>query len=361
MFTTFPQNVDFTSAKNVKFGIDPTSSKLHLGHFVPLRLVRKMQEEGRNVTIVLGTFTAQLGDPSGRDSTRPILTPEEVNANADEIVSQVTKLLHPGFMFFRNSDIHNAMKLPEFLRVASKFTLARMTSRNGFQDRIEKGNSIGLHELCVPICQGLDSVHLKTEVEIGGNDQLFNFQIARELQEQHNQTPQVCVFTPIINGTDGRKMSKSLGNCIFLEEEPNEIFGKVMSISDTTMVEWLPLLTDINPGHDSIFLAEPMKSKKLLAHSIVWQLHGKEAADLAYSHFESSIQNRQPPENMPEIKEDSLLNAVALMRKCSRRQARTLIEAGAVYVNGDKVTNDIILLKDSVIKVGRNFVKAKVL
>jgi tyrosyl-tRNA synthetase len=230
-----------------------------------------------------------------------------------------------------------------------------MLISNRFQERIENGSSIALHELFVPICQGLDSVHLKSELEVGGQDQLFNFQMARQLQEQHGLKPQICVFTPIINGTDGRKMSKSLGNCIFLEDEPNEIFGKVMSISDAVMAEWSPLLTD---GFDpAFFVDQPMKCKKLLAHNIIWQLHGKTAADLAHDHFEKTIQKRQMPDEIPFINENSLLNAVALIRKCSRREARTLMEAGAVHVNGDKVTNDMVLTKDSIIRIGRHFGK----
>lgn len=292
-FQVFPQDGDISPPKRVKFGIDPTIDRLHLGHFIPLRLIRKLQKQGHQVTIVLGTFTAQLGDPSGRDSTRPILDEATTKRNAQAIMEQVKKLLPQGFIFCCNDNIHNNMRLPEFMGLVSKFTLAHLTSRNSFQQRIQNQQPIGMHELLVPLLQGWDSVALHTEIEVGGQDQLFNFQIARQLQELQGQPPQTCLMLPIINGTDGRKMSKSLGNCIFLDEPPRDIFGKVMSIPDTVMDEWFPLLTDREP------LTHPMQSKKRLAYDIVQQLHDQPTADDCLLFFESTVQHKGLPDNIP--------------------------------------------------------------
>lgn len=358
----FPHDADLSPVKRVKFGIDPTFSRLHLGHFVPLRLVKKLAAQGHDITIVLGTFTAQLGDPSGRDTTRPILPAQEVEKNAEAIKDQVRKLLgieekfpRGSIKFFRNGVLHNNTKLPEFFKFVSQFTLAHMTSRNAFQDRIENGQSIALHELLVPILQGLDSVALKTEIEIGGQDQLFNFQIARQLQENDGQKPQACILLPIINGTDGRKMSKSLGNCIFLDEDPADIFGKVMSISDAVMSEWLPLFTDWKPEAD----ANPMFVKKQLAFDIVQQIAGLEAAITAKNHFEEVVQNKQLPDDIPSITATDLLDAVVKMRQCSKTAARNLIGSGGVRVNNQKVVDCTTHLNEGeIVQAGkRNFAK----
>jgi tyrosyl-tRNA synthetase len=342
----FPEGADVSPSKRVKFGIDPTFPRLHLGHFVPLRLLRQLHAQGHEITIVLGTFTAQLGDPSGRDTTRPILSPEEVMKNATSIFQQVDKILGFQFEVFWNHLLHEKTTVPTFLNIVSNFTLAHMTSRNAFADRIENGHSIGMHELLVPICQGLDSVHLRTEIEVGGQDQLFNFGIARRLQEIDEQKPQACMMLPIINGTDGRKMSKSLGNCIFLDEHPNDIFGKVMSIPDQVMMEWWPLLCESEP------VDKPIESKKILARSIVEQIHNTGVADAAVAHFEQVIQNKVLPEKLPIIEADTLLWSVCFLRKCSKTEARRLIEAGAVRVDDAKIVEDCFVKSGQIVKVG---------
>lgn len=326
----FPVDADISPSKRVKFGIDPTSPRLHLGHFIPLRFVKKMKEAGHQVTIVIGTFTAQLGDPSGRDTTRPILSEDEVEKNGESIMLKVTELLGNDIDFFPNTWIHNSMTLPTFLRdVVSKFTLSHMTSRNAFANRIENNHPIAMHELLVPMLQGMDSVHLKTEIEVGGQDQLFNFQIARQLQESHGQKPQACVMFPVINGTDGRKMSKSFGNCIFLDEPANDIFGKVMSIPDVVMNEWKPLLSDM-----TALFNHPMDTKKALAFDIVRQLKGQEAAQQAQEFFEKTIQNKEVPDQVRDIKASSLIQAVQEIRQSSKTVARTLIGSNAVRIDG---------------------------
>ncbi|MHA2063634.1 MAG: tyrosine--tRNA ligase, partial [Candidatus Thorarchaeota archaeon] len=272
-FITLPSDAVETvkNGKNlrIKFGIDPTRERLHLGHFVPLRLLKQLQEQGHSIHLILGTFTAQMGDPSGKDKTRPILDEATVKANGEKILEQVERVLHPGFTVHRNHMFFENMNVPFFLtQLTSQFTVAHMMARDGFKKRGQSG--VAMHELLTPILQGWDSVMVNADVEIGGTDQLFNFQISRDLQAKQGQTPQVCLMTPIINGTDGRKMSKSLDNCIFLDDAPEEIFGKVMSISDEVMEEWIPLLADT----DLSSIEHPMKKKKMLAANIVRQLHG---------------------------------------------------------------------------------------
>ena len=326
----FPLDADLSPSKRVKFGIDPTSPRLHLGHFIPLRFVKKLKEAGHHITIVIGTFTAQLGDPSGRDTTRPILSEIEVSNNGESIILKVQELLG-NVDFFPNTWLHNSMTLPRFFRdVVSKFTLSHMTSRNAFADRIENNHPIAMHELLVPMLQGMDSVHLKTEIEVGGQDQLFNFQIARQLQESHGQKPQACVMFPVINGTDGRKMSKSFGNCIFLDEPANDIFGKVMSIPDNVMLEWFPLLTDFGTGLD---FENPMIAKKFLAFEIVKQLRDGNVAEDAQEFFEKTIQKKEVPDDIRQIQCPTLIQAVQDIRQCSKTVARTLIAGNGVKID----------------------------
>jgi tyrosyl-tRNA synthetase len=350
MIEIFPQGSDTKSLNRVKFGIDPTFPKLHLGHLVPLRVVRKMQEQGKDVTIVLGTFTAQMGDPSGRDSTRPILSKKEVEENAEIILQQIKPILKPGFKVFRNGDLFNTMSVPRLMKIVSDFTVQQIVKRDAFANRMSKDIPIGIHELIVPILQGTDSVKLKSEIEIGGTDQLFNFQIARRLQEINGQEPEVCILTPIINGTDGRKMSKSFGNCIFLDESPEEIFGKCMSISDEVMEEWIPLFQDENKE------ANPMVRKKKLAFDIVSQIWGKRNADWAQAHFEDTVQAKNIPDDIMDIGESMLLDAVIAIRNCSKTEARRLLASGAVSVDKKKTSENIQVNTGQIIQVGkRNF------
>ena len=357
-FKILPEGSNLKDLKRVKFGIDPTGSKLHLGHLVPLRLVKKMQEAGAVVTIVLGDFTARMGDPSGKDKTRPILSKEEVEENTRVIIMQVDSILNPGFFIFKNGDVFNEMKVPELMNIVSDFTVQQMTKRDAFAKRIQEGVSIGIHELIVPILQGIDSVRLNSQIEIGGTDQLFNFQIARRLQELNGQEPEICILAPIINGTDGRKMSKSLGNCIFIDDDPTDVFGKCMSISDETMNIWIPLLTDENKE------SHPMDRKKKMAFDIVEQLFDTSIAEVCLKQFKNTIQNKEIPENIPEIKilgweehnchnEISLIKAVVIIRNCSNSQARRLIMDGAVKVDGIKVDSETILSSGQIMKIGK--------
>ena len=356
-FQTFPESFElpigsaWNKPQKVKFGIDPTFPRLHLGHLVPLRLVKQMMQSGHEVWIVLGTFTAQLGDPSGRDTTRPILSPEECKQNAALILKQLEKIIgesridHWGhgevltWGLFQNHTIHEEMQLSKFMNIASKFSLAHMTSRNAFQDRMQNNQHIGMHELLVPMLQGWDSVVLEADIEIGGQDQLFNFQIARQLQEFQGQKPQNCVLMPIINGTDGRKMSKSLGNCIFWDENPKDMFGKVMSIPDAVMEEWFPLFVDEETEE-----THPMKKKKILASAIVKQLHSEKDAIEAASNFSHTIQNKELPTDIPLVDAKTLLEAIVKMNQSSKTVAKQLLREGAVKINGEKIFDENVEL-----------------
>lgn len=353
----FPPNSNIPVCSRVKFGIDPTFHRLHLGHMVPLRIVKNMIERGHSVTIVLGTFTAQLGDPSGVDKTRPILSECETAKNAVLIKSQLISFFGPLFSkirFFENHTLHNETKLPDFLRTVSRFSVSHMLNRDGFVRRQENGQQIGLHELLVPICQGMDSVHLNSEIEIGGQDQLFNFQITRQLQEQNGITPQVCILTSIISGTDGRKMSKSLRNCIFMDDEPNDIFGKVMSVSDDVMKEWFTSLSN------SEQLNNPLDNKKLLAFDIVKQLHGETTAHIAKESFESTIQKKNVPENILVVFASNIIDAlIQIDGITSKTQARTLIDSKSVSIDGSVVTDhNTQVFAGQIIKKGkRHFIR----
>lgn len=339
----------------VKFGIDPTRDRLHLGHFVPLRVARKLQEKGHSLDLILGTLTAQLGDPSGQDKTRPILSDEEVQRNADALLQQVKRILLPGFTVHKNHEFVKDMSIPFFLtRLASKFTVANMLARDGFRQRQAVGNPIALHEFLVPLLQAWDSVVLKSEIEIGGSDQLFNFQVTRALQEIEGQKPELCIMTPIIRGTDGRKMSKTFNNTIWVDEEPANMFGQVMSIPDDVTDEWITLLTDLTdlPGH-------PMVRKKLLAWDIVKQLHSEEAANLAQFTFEKVVQQKELPDEIQTVAPDFLLKIVAFIRNESNNRARRLIAQGGVTVDGEKIIDPLFWPKSgNIIKIGkRSFAK----
>ncbi|MEK6829509.1 MAG: tyrosine--tRNA ligase [Nanoarchaeota archaeon] len=343
----FPEGSDINGLKKVKFGIDPTFPRLHLGHLVPLRVVKKLQEQGKDITIVLGTFTAQMGDPSGRDQTRPILSAEEVEKNAEKILMQVRGILNPGFKVFKNGDVFNKMTVPELMKIVSDFTIQQMTHRNAFSKRIESNTPIAIHELIVPILQGTDSVKLESEIEIGGTDQLFNFQVTRKLQEINGQKPEICILAPIINGTNGIKMSKSLGNCIFLDEDPTDVFGKCMSVSDDVMNEWIPLLTDENKE------SNPMSRKKKMAFDIVEQLFDKTMAEVCLKQFEDRIQNKEIPDEIEEIRADDLLDAVVKIRGCSKSDARRLIDQGGVKIDDEKADEKSVIKTGQIIKVGK--------
>ena len=360
-FTTFPEHTNpFIHGPKqgiVKFGIDPTGPELHLGHLMPLRLVKKLKDTGSKIHIVLGTFTAQIGDATGRDTTRPILSEEDTRLNAASIVEQVRRILGDGITFHFNADWFNDIKLPELMGIISKFSVQKLLGRDNFANRMENNTPIAMHELMGPILQGIDSFKLKAQTEVGGSDQLFNFVITREVQQMLGQSPETCILSPVINGLDGRKMSKSFGNCIFINDLPENVFGKAMSISDQTMREWLPLFFE-----DIDVEKHPMTQKKELAFQITSEIWGKELAEIAKNHFESVIQSRKLPENMTEIPVGNLVDIVKELVSGSKGEAFRLFTQNAVKVNDIKVgsmaAHGFILKEGDIVKVGkRHFAK----
>lgn len=347
--TQFPEDASLSGLTRVKFGIDPTRDRLHLGHMVPLRIARKLQEQEKHLTLVLGTFTAQMGDPSGQDTTRPILSRQQVEANAEKLLQQASKILLPGFEVFRNGDLFNSMTVPELMQLVSRFSVQFMTSRDSFRARLDRNQPIAIHEMLVPVLQGQDSVHLKAEIEIGGQDQLFNFSLARRMQQQQGQVPQVSLMTPIIRGTDGRKMSKSFGNCIFLDGTAGSMFGLCMSVSDVVMdEEFIPLLTDLQELPES-----PMERKKAMALDIVSQLHGEEGARRALATFEREIQKKEAPQEIPVVEAKDLVELVVKIRNCSNSVARRLIKDGGVRIDGVQQQDNCDLDPGVLVKIGK--------
>jgi len=348
--TTFPENINpFEKKGVVKLGIDPTGPELHLGHLLPIKLVKEFIEKGFEAHIVLGTFTAQIGDATGRDTTRPILSSEKTAENAESILSQIKRILGNDIKVHFNSDWHNNIKLPEIMEIMSNFSVQKLLDRDNFAKRIDKNIPVAMHELMGPILQGIDSFVLNAAVEVGGTDQLFNFAVSREIQELKGQKPEVCVFAPIINGLDGRKMSKSFDNCIFINDSPVNVFGKAMSISDAVMSEWQPVFLE----GEIDTTRHPMVQKKELAHKITCDIWGKELADEMLINFENTIQNKELPKDMPEIPVGNMIQIVKTILNSSNSEARRFLTANAVKVNGEKVTESDLVKVGDIVKVGK--------
>ena len=367
---------------NIKLGVDPTSPDLHLGHAVPLRKMRQFQDLGHRVTLIIGNGTATIGDPSGKNSTRPQLTQEEVEANAATYVSQAMKILDPEkTTIVHNGDWMFPMDLKELLSIASKFTVARILERDDFTKRYQSQTPIALHEFLYPIMQAYDSVKIEADVEMGGSDQLFNLLAGRELMEKMGMEPQVCLTLPLLEGTDGvQKMSKSYGNYIGLTDEPADMFGKVMSIPDELMVKYyrlasaLPVdqIDEIERGLAADEL-HPNKVKRALAKNIVAAYYDEAAAQAAEEQFDLVFKQHAVPDDIPEFAADLTPNddgTVYLAKlladaslAASAGEARRLIDGGGVKVNGEALPAksynvDPALLAGATLQVGkRKFVK----
>lgn len=361
----------------IKLGLDPTAPDVHLGHTVPLRKLRLFQEFGHQVVIVIGGFTARIGDPTGKSVTRPPLTKEEVLKNAETYKTQIFKVLDPEKTIVRdNSEWLESMNFADVLRLASSYTVARMMERDDFSKRFKEGRPIGVHEFMYPLMQGHDSVALHADVEFGGTDQTFNLLMGRHLQELEGQEPQVVITMPLLEGLDGiQKMSKSLGNYIGIDEEPKEMYGKAMSIPDELMMRYFMLVTDmsIEEQEDMAKRLEsgelhPRDAKMQLARTIVRLYHGEEAALEAEEEFKRVFQQRAMPTDIPEYAMDAPTEPIFVPQFCtdagltaSNGEARRSIKAGAFKVNGEKYTEENLKLEDGmIIQVGkRKFVKIK--
>ena len=367
---------------NIKLGVDPTAPDIHIGHAVPLRKLRAFQDLGHHVTLIIGDGTALIGDPSGRNSTRPQLTSEQVAANAQTYVNQAFKILDPEkTTLSHNSEWLLSMGLEDILKVTGLFTVARILERDDFSKRYNGNLPIGVHEFLYPIMQAYDSVMIKADVELGGTDQLFNLMAGRELMEKMGMEPQVCLTLPLLEGTDGvRKMSKSYGNYVGLTDEPADMFGKVMSIPDEIMVKYFRLASTLSVDEiDSIEAGlaagelHPNKVKRQLAANIVAAYHGEEAAGAAEADFDRVFKNHDAPKDIPEFAADLTPNdegkvylakliADAGLAK-SAGEARRLIDGGGVKVNGAAIPAkeynvDPSMLAGAVLQVGkRKFVR----
>ncbi len=356
----------------IKLGADPTSKDLHLGHSVVLSKMRAFQDLGHTGVLVIGDFTACVGDPSGRDTTRPVLTAEQVQENAETYKKQAFKILDPEKTVIHfNSEwlgpfTGSGLKpgeTPQLMSALRAITLSRITEREDFKNRIAAGNPISMLELLYPVFQGYDSVALKADVELGGQDQIFNLLMGRAMQKDYGQEPQVVMTMPLLVGTDGvRKMSKSYGNYIGLCDAPGEIFGKIMSISDELMLAYYELLTAEDAA--AVKALHPMAAKKQLAGMMVAKLHGKEAGNIALSEFEKVFSRKELPTDMPVYapKPGERITQIMVAAKLapSMNEARRLIQQGAVRVDGNKVAEDKPLeaQTDTILQVGsRRFCK----
>jgi tyrosyl-tRNA synthetase len=370
----------------VKLGVDPTAPDLHLGHAVSLRKLRQFQDLGHRVVLIIGDFTALVGDPSGRTSTRPPLTTEEIEANAETYVDQAFRILDPEKTELRrNSEWLGTLDFADILGLASRFTVARILERDDFAKRYEAQQSISLHEFLYPMMQAYDSVAIEADVELGGTDQLFNLLAGRELMEKLDMEPQVCLTLPLLEGTDGvQKMSKSYGNYVGLTDEPDDMFGKVMSVPDELIVKYYRLATSVPVDEvDGIEAGlsdgtlHPNQTKRRLAREIVALYHDEAAARSAEEAFDRVFKRHEAPEDIarhpildsywasPDEGSDSDAPMVSLAATftdvgltASGSAARRLIDEGAVRIDGQQLaagTRNIPLdeIADKNVQIGK--------
>lgn len=361
----------------VKLGMDPTAPDLHLGHAVVLRKIRQMQELGHEAVIILGDFTGMIGDPSGKSKTRKQLTREEVLENAQTYKEQLFKILIPEkTTVVFNSEWLSGMSFADVLRLAGKTTVARILERDDFKNRFLNNSTIGLHELFYPIMQAYDSVSLKADIEMGGTDQRFNILMGRDIQKHYGQESQIAIFMPILEGVDGvEKMSKSLGNSIGINEAPEVMFEKMMSIPDSLIIRFFELCTDLHPdnveGYQKRLKAgeNPRTVKIELALEIVSLYHGKEKALEAKGHFDLVFRDKGIPQDIPVLEielfadSDGFVDIVKVLTTAgfagSSSDARRLIKQGGVKLNGVKIEEfKAEIRSEDVIQAGKkNFVK----
>jgi tyrosyl-tRNA synthetase len=338
----------------VKFGVDPSSADLHVGHAVIFRYLRRLQDQGHQAVLIIGDATAMVGDPTGKNATRPQLTREQVDAHAATYLAQAGLVLDlERTEVVRNAAWFDRMDFMEAIRMGATMTVARMLERDTFEKRYKAGIPIGIHEFLYPLMQGRDSIEVRADVEIGGTDQTFNLLVGRDMMARAGLPPQVCVTLPILRGTDGvQKMSKSLGNAIGLTEPPREMFGKTMSIPDELMREWFRLVTDLTDEQALALLAGPPRDAKVgLARALVSVWHGEEAAAAAAEEFDRIFRDKGLPEEVPaatlpaELLEDGegpwivrVLQHLGLAASSS--EARRLLKGGGVKVDGERVADE---------------------
>lgn len=358
---------------NIKFGLDPSAPDIHLGHAVALRKLKQLQNLGHNVTIIIGDFTGMIGDPSGKSKTRNQLSSAQVRENAQTYVDQIFKILDKDkTTLLYNSDWYNKMTFPEIINLCSKTTIARILERDDFAKRYKSNTPIAVHEFFYPLMQAYDSVLCKADIEMGGTDQTFNVMLGRNIQRDYGLNPQVPLFVPLLEGIDGvEKMSKSLGNYIGINENPNVMYEKVMKIPDSLIVRYFILTTDMHPDEIEVIKrklesgANPRDVKMLLASEIVSLYHGKEAAIGAKNYFVNTYQKQVVSEDTPvlmchkeQLDKDGKIDLMSLLGQSgkykSRSEIRRLIDGGAVKINGIKVSDYSYLPESNfIIQVGK--------
>ncbi|HCN48061.1 MAG TPA: tyrosine--tRNA ligase [Chryseobacterium sp.] len=363
---------------SIKLGFDPTAPDLHLGHAVVLKKLKQFQDLGHKIIIVVGSFTARIGDPTGKNKARKPLSTEEVQHNAQTYINQLSKVLDiekTEIVF--NSDWLDALDFSEVIQLLSKVTVAQLMHRNDFNKRFTENTPIAMHELVYPILQGFDSVKIECDIEMGGTDQLFNCTMGRQLQEIHQMPAQIVMCMPLLKGLDGKeKMSKSLNNIIGLTDEPNEMFGKTMSIPDAMIEEFIDLTTDFSAEEKNRLKStiengeNPMNIKKLIAKNIISQYHDDEAAENAELFFNNQFQNKNFDEKSFEpvsiLSLHHTENKTTLVELChqlkndlSKSAVRRLIKSGGIQIDSEKILDpdqEIELIKEIKIKIGkRNF------
>lgn len=349
----------------VKLGLDPTAPDLHIGHLVVLDTLRMFQDEGHTVVVIIGDYTALIGDPSGRSVTRPMLSEEEITRNAETYFQQLELVLDRSKIEVRhNSEWLATMSAADILRLMAKATLQQVLQREDFVDRMKHGAPISGHEILYPFNQAYDSVAIKADVEIGGTDQLFNLLFGREIQKAYGLEPQDIAVFPLLEGTDGvQKMGKSLNNYIGLTEPPEEIYGKTMSIPDGLIEKYVRLVSGLDrPAEDEILAMKPRDAKAAVARQLVKRLHGDEAALRAEDDFNTRFRKREIPAEREPYSETpadlvSMLVETGIAR--SRNDARRLVDQGGVRINGEKVGLDAAPVKGDVVSARRRYIELK--
>lgn len=359
----------------IKLGFDPTAPDLHLGHAVVLKKLKQFQDLGHQIVIVVGSFTARIGDPTGKNKARKPLSVEDVHHNAQTYINQLSKIIEvEKTKIVFNSDWLDALSFSEVIQLMSKVTVAQLMHRNDFNKRFTENTPIAMHELVYPILQGFDSVQIECDIEMGGTDQLFNCTMGRQLQEVHQMPAQVVMCMPLLKGLDGKeKMSKSLNNTIGLTDEPNEMFGKTMSIPDSLIDEFIDLASDFTAEEKSELKSKlengenPMDIKKRVAKNIITQYHDQSAAGLAEEFFSNQFQNKNVEEKVYKPISLALFqsqeNRMTAIELCSRLKSnlsksaiRRMIQSGGIQINHIKITDpdqEIELLLQTKIKIGK--------
>ena len=338
----------------VKAGFDPTAPDLHLGHTVLINKLRHFQQLGHQIIFLIGDFTGMIGDPSGKNKTRPALDEAEIKENAKSYKKQVFKILDPKLTDVRfNSEWSNKLGAEGIIKLASQYNLARMLERDDFNKRYKSNQTIALHEFLYPLIQANDSIALKADIELGGTDQKFNLLVGRELQRSYGQEPQVVITVPILEGLDGKnKMSKSLNNYVGIDEAPNEMFGKIMSISDELMWRWFDLLSFKSTDEINVLKADqangknPRDIKIDLAKELIGRFHDDQSANLAEANFINQFQKKNMPDDIEEVSfaiSESSIPLANLLKDCgmttSTSEAMRMIKQGAVRIDEEKITD----------------------